>query len=129
MAYLTAEETSNLFTADSTTDKQKEFIDAAEAVLDNVTQHFYRFNDIEKDVPFRRDQFKKALMAQIKYFSELGTTSLNQIRKTPDSFSVGRTSITNGSSEGGKSRSHIAPDVTMYLEGTGLLYRGGSSWG
>lgn len=128
MAYLTELEISNAI-PDGTNDKKEEYAEKAEAVLDNVTQHFYRFNDLETDIPFRRDQFKKALLAQLKYFSSLGTTDFDEIFNEPESFTVGRTSINNGSSEGGGGRSPISLDVMMYLEGTGLLYRGEATWG
>lgn len=127
MAYLTELEISQVI-PDGTDIQKADYVEKAEAVLDSVTQHFYRFNDIETDVPFRRDQFKKALLSQLKYFNTLGTTDFDEIFNQPESFSVGRTSISGGSDdEGGNSRSPIASDVFMYLEGTGLLYRGVSS--
>lgn len=129
MAYLTEEEINKVIPSGTADDKKNDYIEVAEAVLDNVTQNFYQFNNIETDHDFRRSQFKKALLAQIKYFVNLGTSNFDQISSMPESFSVGRTSITNGSSEGGVGRSYVASDVNMYLEGTGLLYRGGSSWG
>lgn len=127
MAYLTELEISKVLT-DGTDTQKADYVEKAEAVLDSVTQHFYRFRDIETDVPFRRDQFKKALLSQLKYFNTLGTTDFDEIFNQPESFSVGRTSISGGGDdEGGNSRSPIAADVFMYLEGTGLLYRGVSS--
>lgn len=127
MAYLTELEISKAI-PDGTEQQEVDYVEKAEAVLDSVTQHFYRFNDIETDVPFRRDQFKKALLSQLKYFNSLGTSDFDEIFNQPESFSVGRTSISGGSDdEGGNSRSPIAADVFMYLEGTGLLYRGVSS--
>lgn len=104
----------------------------ASAVLDNVTNHFYCFNDIKSDpIAFRVHQFKLALCAQIIYFDEVGGDTYESINNTPQSFSAGRTSITNGirssfskESEVSRNKSLIAEDVYIYLEGTGLLYRG-----
>lgn len=99
-----------------------EAVKKAEAVLDNVTNNFYQFVDLETDIPFRKNKFKQAVAAQIEYFIEAGGTSsfaLNSVK----SFSVGRTSISGGGVEQHKA-ALIADDVYIFLEGTGLLYGG-----
>ncbi|MFS1134912.1 hypothetical protein [Enterococcus hirae] len=104
----------------------------ASAVLDNVTNHFYRFNDLKSDpIAFRVHQFKLALCAQIIYFDEVGGDTYESINNVPQSFSAGRTSITNGSrssslkgSGASGNKLLVAEDVYIYLESTGLLYRG-----
>lgn len=97
-------------------------------MIDSVTRHFYKFNDIDKDVPFRRNQFKKAVGAQVEYFHQLGATTYESINATPQSFQAGRTSVSNASrfNPGGKneSKSLAAEDALMYLSDTGLLFRG-----
>ncbi|BDP64761.1 TPA: hypothetical protein RD599_000641 [Enterococcus faecium] len=101
----------------------------ASAVLDSITNYFYQFNKIEEDpIGFRVKQFKLALCSQIIYFDEVGADTYESINKTPQSFSAGRTSISNKSSEDGRKKSLVAEDVYIYLEGTGLLYRGVPSW-
>lgn len=98
----------------------------ASAVLDHVTDNFYHRHSIEEDNPWRVSQFKKALCAQIEYFNEVGATTYEGINKVPKSFSVGRTSVSYDSK--GESKSLVAEDIFIYLEGTGLLYRGVSVW-
>ncbi|MEB4605523.1 hypothetical protein OS140_03075 [Enterococcus sp. E4-185] len=101
----------------------------ATAVLDSITNYFYQFNKIEEDpIGFRVKQFKLALCSQIIYFDEVGADTYESINNTPQSFSAGRTSISNKSSEDGGKKSLVAEDVYIYLEGTGLLYRGVPSW-
>lgn len=101
----------------------------ASAVLDSITNYFYQFNKIEEDpIGFRVKQFKLALCSQIIYFDEVGADTYESINNTPQSFSAGRTSISNKSSEDGGKKSLVAEDVYIYLEGTGLLYRGVPSW-
>lgn len=103
----------------------------ASAVLDNATNHFYARHDMEQDNPWRVSQFKKALCAQIEYFNEVGATTFEGINKAPQTFSAGRTSVSNASryNPGGKNEAKplVAEDVFVYLEGTGLLYTGVSS--
>ncbi|MGF1918800.1 hypothetical protein [Enterococcus faecalis] len=108
------------------------YLAKATAVIDNVTNYFYQFNDLLTDkVTFRVRQFKLALCAQIMYFAEVGADTYESINNAPQSFSAGRTSISNASrynpSGNNESKSLIAEDAYLYLEGTGLLYRGVSS--
>lgn len=104
----------------------------ASAVLDHVTGNFYHRHSIEEDNPWRVSQFKKAICAQIEYFHEVGATTFEGINKAPQTFSAGRTSVSNASryNPGGKNEAKplVAEDVFVYLEGTGLLYTGVSVW-
>src|SRR5690625_3101064 len=69
----------------------------ASDVLNNVTSHFYVKNDIENDNEWRVNQFKQALCAQIEYFHEVGSTTSEGINSAPQSFTAGRTSVSNAS--------------------------------
>lgn len=109
----------------------RKLLPRAEGVLNMITDYFYLKNDLETDTPFRANQFKLALSAQILHFKETGTSTTAQINAVPTSWSIGRTSISGG---GGKSSERgdsdvsmggvIPNEVYMYLNGTGLLYRG-----
>lgn len=132
MPYLTYQEfkeLSNVELDDKTFDS---LIKKASAILNNITSYFYVKNDIEKDNPWRVNQFKQALCAQIEYFNELGSTTFEGINNSPVTFSAGRTSVSNASrhSRGGdvESKPLVAEEVHMYLEGTGLLFAGVSVW-
>lgn len=130
MAYITFDEYKELTGA--TGDKVDKFnanLSKASAVIDNITNNFYRFNDLETDkIKFRADRFKLALCAQIDYFIEVGGNTFEAVNKAPQSFSVGRTSISSGSRNNASGQNEtkqlVAEDVYIYLEGTGLLYRG-----
>lgn len=104
----------------------------ASAVLNNVTSYFYVKNDIAKDNEWRVKQFKQALVAQIEYFHELGATTFESINNAPQSFTAGRTTVSNASryKSGGENetKSLVAEDVFIFLEGTGLLYTGVAVW-
>lgn len=97
-------------------------------VLDAVTNHFYAKHDIETDNSWRVKQFKKALCAQIKYFDTLGADTFEAINSAPQTFSAGRTSVSNASrynpSGSNESKPLAAEDIFLYLDGTGLLFRG-----
>lgn len=130
MAYITFDEYKELTgAAGDKVDKFNANLSKASAVIDNITNNFYRFNDLETDkIKFRADRFKLALCAQIDYFIEMGGNTFEAVNKAPQSFSLGRTSMSNGSrynaSGSNESKSLVADDVYIYLEGTGLLYKG-----
>lgn len=97
-------------------------------VIDNITRHFYRFNNIDDDIPFRREQFKKAVAAQVEYFHDMGATSSHGLNE-PGTVTIGRTTVSKGgrhtsSNQEETNNNIVSKDVYMYLSGTGLLYRG-----
>lgn len=106
----------------------KKLHDKAAAILDNLTGNYYRHHNFENDNSWRVHQLKLALCSQMEYFNVLGSTTFEEINKAPQSFQAGRTSVSNASrfNPGGKneSKSLVAEEVYMYLEGTGLLYGG-----
>lgn len=94
----------------------------ASDALDNLTRSFYQFNDLETDVAFRKNKFKKAVACQVEYFHEVGSTTTYGMNE-PSSVTIGRTSQSGGSSNS-QTNSLLCPDVISYLNDTGLLYRG-----
>lgn len=134
MATLTLDEfkelTENTIALDE--NKFKGLLLPAKAVLENVTGHFYANHDIETDNAWRVKQYKKALCSQIKYFKVLGSTTFEEINSAPQTFSAGRTSVSNASrynpSGANESKPLVAEEVYLHLEGTGLLYAGVAIW-
>ncbi len=127
MAYLTFEEFRDLnLSNELTEDEFNKLLAPASLLLDTQTNDFYVFNDLDKDVPYRSKRFKQALAAQIQYFKETGKTTNYGLNKTPQSFSAGRTSVSMGSTQSTTSIDTplMADEAYLYLEGTGLLYRG-----
>src|SRR5699024_3888888 len=97
MSYLTHEEFEELLKLDIDKEEFEKLLPKASAILDNITNHFYVKNDITKDNLWRVSKFKQALCAQVEYFNELGATTFESINSTPQTFTAGRTSITNAS--------------------------------
>jgi len=123
MAYLTYDEYKNLGFVELDQTEFDKLLKKAEDVLDSVTRSFYRFHDLETDIPFRRDKFKKALACQIEYFHDIGATSTHEIND-PLTVQIGRTQIWTGEANQKKTNTIVAPDVYLYLSDTGLMYRG-----
>lgn len=133
MSYLTFEEFKTLTgKTDEYEDTFDKYLLKATAIIDNVTEYFYQKNSIVNDpIAFRVKQFKLALCSQIVYFGEVGSDTYESINNTPQTFSAGRTSVSNSSrynpSGQNESKSLVSEDIYIYLEGTGLLYRGRGS--
>lgn len=131
MPYLTFEEFTSLIVNDDITPSEfDKLLVRASDFLDIETRNFYRFNDLESDIPFRRDKFKKAIAYQIEYMHVTEALTSYDIN-TPTSWSIGRTSVTEASrySNSGKNEvpSIVSEDAISMLSGTGLLFRGVST--
>ena len=124
MAYLTYEEYLGMGFTEMEEGEFDRLLKRASDVIDGITRSFYRFNDMEKDVVWRREQFKKAVAAQIEYFHEMGATNTHGLNE-PTSVTIGRTTInTRNNAQKDTQNGLICPDVFLYLKDTGLLYAG-----
>lgn len=127
MAYLTQEEYKVLEFETLAEDNFKLLEKRASSYLDSQTRNYYQLNDLEQDIPFRRDKFKLAVALQIEYMVKSGATTSYDIN-TPQTWSIGRTSVSESSrySNTGKNEapSIICEDAILALSGTGLLGRG-----
>ena len=124
MAYLTYEEYLGMGFTEIEEGEFDRLLKRASDVIDSITRSFYRFNDMEKDVSWRREQFKKAVAAQIEYFHEMGATNTHGLNE-PTSVTIGRTTVnTRNNAQKDTQNGLICPDVFLYLKDTGLLYAG-----
>lgn len=124
MAYLTYQEYIDFGFAEIDEENFNRLLPKASDVIDGITRSFYRFNDMEKDVSWRREQFKKAVAAQIEYFHEMGATNTHGLNE-PTSVTIGRTTInTRNNAQKDAQNGLICPEVFLYLKDTGLLYAG-----
>nr|DAE52086.1 MAG TPA: Head Tail Connector Protein [Caudoviricetes sp.] len=125
MAYLTFPEYQKFGYQEVTEDDFKRLVVRASDVIDIRTRNFYRFHDLESDVEFRKNQFKKAIALQIERMAILGAVSTAEI-DSPTNWSLDGVSVTNGSSgaSGDNTTSIVSNDALELLSMTGLLYRG-----
>jgi len=126
MPYLTYEEYIDLGFEEMEQSEFEILLKRASGVLDSVTRSFYKFNNINEDVEWRREQFKKAVAAQVEYFHETGATTSYGMNE-PTHVTIGRTSMTAGSNKNAQAKpqnSFICSEVYLYLKDTGLLYKG-----
>lgn len=128
MAYLTYAEYTEFGFNTVNDDEFDNLITVASDTLDSITGYFYKEKDIAKDLSFRSERFKKAIAVQINYFKEAGGTTFEAINSSPQTFTAGRTTVSNASryKAGGRNETKplVAEEVYMYLKGTGLLYAG-----
>ena len=124
MSYLTYQEYIDFGFPEIDEQEFNRLLSKASDVVDSVTRSFYKFNDIEQDVPFRREQFKKAIAAQIQYFHDMGGTSSHEL-EVAETVTIGRTTVSStrrNSSNETKKNSVISDDALMYLRDAGFFY-------
>lgn len=93
---------------------------------DIVRQHtLYRLDDISALPSFMQENVKKAVCSQAEFIDQNGGLD-SLCSGTAASFSIGKFSMSGGTSGSGSSRSPaVSPLMLSYLEAVGLLYRGG----
>lgn len=123
MPYLTYEEYNGLGFNEIDETEFDKLVKKAGDAIDGITRFFYQFNNLEDDMKFRRNQFKKAIAVQIEYFNDVGATSSHEINN-PLTVQIGRTQVGTGANNQKEKNKLISSDAYMYLRGTGLLYRG-----
>lgn len=125
--YLTEEEYKELgFTEIGESFKFANLLMRASFILDNKTRHFYNFTKFDDDVEWRVNKFKKAIGMQIEYFVQNEATSTSQMNDRPMNVTIGRTTISRGGKAQTVEGSEVTlecPDLSVVLEGTGLLNR------
>lgn len=95
MAYLTFPEYQKFGYQEVTEDDFKRLVVRASDVIDIRTRNFYRFHDLESDIEFRKNQFKKAIALQIERMAILGAVSTAEI-DSPTNWSLDGVSVTCG---------------------------------
>lgn len=125
MVYLTFSEYQKFGYQEVTEDEFNRLVVRASDVIDIRTRNFYRFHDLESDIEFRKNQFKKAIALQIERMAILGAVSTAEI-DSPTNWSLDGVSVTNGGSgtSGDNATSIVSDDALELLSMTGLLYRG-----
>ena len=127
MAYLTYTEYEALGLSNLTASEFDDLISKASFVLDSQTRDFYQFTDLESDMPYRKQKFKMAIALQVEYMHQSNATSTYEAN-TPQSWSIGRTSVSEASRYSNTGRNEapsiVCEDALIALSGSGLLYRG-----
>ena len=127
MTYLSYMEYEALGMNSLTASEFNEIIGKACFVLDSQTRDFYQFTDLESDMPYRKQKFKLAVALQVEYMHQSGATSTYEAN-TPQSWSIGRTSVSEASRYSNTGRNEtptiVCEDAILALSGTGLLFRG-----
>ncbi|WP_285005086.1 hypothetical protein [Lactococcus formosensis] len=126
MAYLTFDEYTNFGYEAVTSDEFDRLVVRASDVVDVYSRQFYKFHELDTDVDFRKNQFKKAIAVQLEYMATIGAISTAEINN-PTSWSLDGISVSNGNNkltDDGTSISLISQDALEMLSETGLLYRG-----
>ncbi|WIE01455.1 hypothetical protein QN289_03610 [Latilactobacillus curvatus] len=101
--------------------------------LNIKVRRYYEFHDLETDLEFRKNAYKRAIAFQILYMYKQAVSTADDVANKPTSVSqsIGGTSVSksfgSNSSSGGSNNaetSAISLEALNQLSGTGLLSRG-----
>lgn len=126
MSYLTLEEYKELGFAEI--EEFSELKLKAEMAVDLYTNYFYQNNNLEEDIPHRKNAVKLAIANQIRYLNETGILTAED-KHSLGSVSIGRTTINYGgsgisSAKVEASKFNLALDSMNLLKSVGFGYRG-----
>lgn len=99
MAYLTFEEYQGLgFSKVADEDTFKKIEADVEILFDIPTNSFYRWHDLEKDIPERSQMFKRAIALQIDFSNDVSASTPYELaQQSVTHVSIGRTTVDAGS--------------------------------
>lgn len=115
----------------ATADNFNKLSAVASDLVDAITKYHYVHHPILEDKDsFRRESFLKAVGAQINYMIENKATTSTGMNSTPQSVSIGRTTVHQGGQRSSTTteKPMISPDAMNYLYATGFLYSGMGSY-
>lgn len=126
---LTFEEYEQLVKAEVTEEEFDELLKTAQHAINLATKRYYDHYIFESDYEWRQKAYKEALAFQINYFNAYGTDH-DTITNSPQSVSLGRTTINHGGRADAKAlkRPYICREATQVLTSAGFLYRGVGIW-
>lgn len=132
MEYLTFDEYNGMHLSGLDEDKFEALYLRAKDLVNIVTRNYYQFKDLDSDIDFRKNAFKRAIGLQIEYQIRTGILTMEDKKASENikSQSIGRTSLSMGggnSSNGNVSTATnlLADDSIQLLLSVGLLYVGG----
>ena len=103
-------------------------VDVAVRHINMYTRRYYDWHSFEDDYDWRKKAVKEAVALQVEYLHINNATSSDKLNSTPQSVTLGRTSISHASrfnaSGSNEKKPLVCLDAQLALAGTGLLGRG-----
>ena len=100
-------------------------IERASDIIDNVTMMRIGGEEgLARLSPVIAERVRRATAAEVEYLGAVGGTVEIETAAKLGGFSIGKCSVTGGSSASGGVSDSLSPSALSYLEPTGLLYRG-----
>ena len=100
-------------------------IERASDIIDNVTMMRIGGEEgLDRLSPVIVERVRRATAAEVEYLGAVGGTVEIETAAKCGGFSIGKFSVSGGSSSSGGAADTLSPTALSYLEPTGLLYRG-----
>ena len=100
-------------------------IERASDIIDNVTMMRIGGEEgLARLSSVIAERVRRAVAAEVEYLGAVGGTVEVETAAKLGGFSIGKFSVSGGSSSSGGAADSLSPSALSYLEPTGLLYRG-----
>ena len=100
-------------------------IERASDIIDNVTMMRIGGEEgLARLSPVITERVRRAVAAEVEYLGAVGGTAEVETAAKCGGFSIGKFSVSGGSSSSDGAADTLSPTALNYLEPTGLLYRG-----
>ena len=124
MGYITEEYYRNVYCGNEV-DGLDKLIREASDKIDNVTMMRIGGEEgLARLSPIIAERVRRATAAEVEYLGAVGGTVEVETVAKLGGFSIGKFSVSGGSSASGGADDSLSPSALSYLEPTGLLYRG-----
>lgn len=124
MGYITEDYYRNVYCGNDV-DGIDVLIERASDIIDNVTMMRIGGEEgLARLSPVIAERVRRAVAAEVEYLGAVGGTVEVETAAKLGGFSIGKFSVSSGSSSSGGAADFLSPSALSYLEPTGLLYRG-----
>lgn len=127
MGYITEEEYRNVYCGNEVDGLDKLIREASDKIDNATMMRIGGEEGLARLSPVIAERVRRATVAEVEFLGAVGGTAEVETAAKLGGFSIGKFSVSGGSSASGGADDSLSPSALSYLEPTGLLFRGGIS--
>ena len=124
MGYITEEYYRNVYCGNEVDGLDKLILEASDKIDNATMMRIGGEEGLDRLSPVIAERVRRATAAEVEYRGAVGGTVEVETAAKLGGFSIGKFSVSGGSSASGGADDSLSPSALSYLEPTGLLYRG-----
>lgn len=124
MGYITEEEYRNVYCGNEVDGLDKLIREASDKIDNATMMRIGGEEGLARLSPVIAERVRRATVAEVEFLGAVGGTAEVETAAKLGGFSIGKFSVSGGSSASGGADDSLSPSALSYLEPTGLLQRG-----